>query len=110
MLTVTFISESDLPMARGRIKRLLSLFITQPEQDAMVAFASRLSVHLRPGTAEDFVWACERAADDLADPTKVSEEYDGYTVRILRGMASVFAEEIFGNSFAKEVRDITYDR
>lgn len=104
MIFVMFITKQKIVKAKKKLDAVHLIFKKPSEQEAVIDFANCLKKHLKNGTAKDFLKSCDSAADDIADGTKVPEPYDSYTVGVMRDMADIFAREIFGKNFAKEVR------
>lgn len=104
MVIVSFLTGQDIVNAKKRLLVLHKVFENQQEQDAVADFANCLKTRLRPGTALDFLTACEEAADDLLDNKKLPETYDRYTVGVMKDLAEFFAKELFGKTFSEEVR------
>lgn len=110
MIQVIFVTRRDIENAQKKLLVLHKKFEKPCEQEAAIDFENCLGKRLKSGTAIDFLIACENAADDLLDPKKVPETYDQFTVGIMKNMTNVFAEELFGPRFAREVQDFIESR
>jgi len=106
MIQAIFLTKMDIVKAQKKLAEVHNIFINPNERDATIDFANCLKPLLRPGTARDFLTACDQASRDLSNPKKVPETYDSFTVGVMRDMADVFAKEIFSTDFAKEVEKL----
>ena len=104
MIQVLFLTKQDIAKASKKLEQVHNVFKKPEESEAILDFAGCLKSRLKQGTAKDFLIACELASNDLSDPEKVPETYDNYTIGVIRDMANIFAEKMFGKDFAEEVR------
>lgn len=107
MIQAVFLTKSDIAKAQKKLAEVHKFF-KGGERDAIYDFASCLRKRLRFGSAKDFFTACEQAAEDLRDKTKVPEVYDGPTISFVVAVSPFIAENLFGRSFAKEVENYVF--
>lgn len=105
MIQVLFATKSDIFLAKKKLLTLHEILETPCEKDTIADFATCLKQRLRPCIALDFLEICEKSADDLSDPEKVPETYEQFTIGRLKDMTTIFAKELFGTQFAREVQD-----